>query len=70
MPQKAIKGQVVTDFLVDHPVSKTSKLYDDIPDEIAEVNLINVFSNEQMWQLFFNGASRTNPEGNLIAGVG
>jgi len=23
-----------------------------------------------MWQLFFDGASRTNPKGNTIAGVG
>jgi len=23
-----------------------------------------------VWQLFFDGASRTNPEGNIIAGVG
>ena len=37
LPQKAIKGQAVADFLADHPVSQTSKLYEDLPDEIAEV---------------------------------
>jgi len=25
---------------------------------------------EQVWQLFFDGASRTGPQGNIIAGVG
>ena len=69
MPQKAFKGQVVADFLTDHLVSRNSKLYDDLPDEIAEVNIINTSSEEQVWQLFFDGASRTNPEGNIITGV-
>ena len=69
MPQKAIKGQAIADFLADHPVPGTSKLYDDLSDEIAEVNLISASSEEQVWQLFFNGASRTSPEGNIIAGV-
>jgi len=70
MPQKTIKGQAVTDFLADHPVSGTSKLYNDLPDEIAEVNLINVSSEEQVWQLLFDGASRTSLEENIIDGVG
>jgi len=70
MPQKAIKGQAVVDFLIDHPVPETSKLYDDLSDEIAKVNLINTSSEEQVWQLFFDGASRTSPEGNIITGVG
>jgi len=64
-----IKNQAVADFLANHPVSGTSKLYDDLPDEIAEVNLINVSSKEQVWQLYFDGALRTNPKGNIIAGV-
>jgi len=63
-----VKG--VADFLTDHPVSGTSKFYDDLPDEIAEVNSINASSEEQVWQLFFDRASRTNPEGNIIAGMG
>ena len=69
MPQKAIKGQAVADFLADHPVLGTSKLYDDLPDEIAEVNLINISSKEQVWQLFFDRASKTSLEGNIIASV-
>ena len=35
MPQKAVKRQAVTDFLADYPVLENSKLYDDLPDEIA-----------------------------------
>ena len=46
MPQKAIKGQAVTDFLANHPISGNSKLYDDLPDEIAEVDVINVSLEE------------------------
>jgi len=70
IPQKAIKGQTVADFLADHSVPGTLKLYNDHPDEITEVNLINVFSEEQVCQLFFDGASRTNSERNIIAGEG
>jgi len=47
MPQKAIKGQAVVDLMVDHLVLGTSKLYDDLPDEIAEVNLINTSSKNK-----------------------
>jgi len=47
MPQNAMKCQAAADFLVDHPGPGTSKLYDDLPDEIAEVNLINASSEEQ-----------------------
>ena len=60
----------MVDFLADHPAAGTSKLYDGLSDEIAEVNLINTSSEEQVWQLFFDGTSRTNPKGNIIAGMG
>jgi len=46
MPQRAIKGQAGADFLAEHPVPETSKLYDDLSIEIVEVNLINAFSEE------------------------
>jgi len=42
-PQKAIKHQVVADFLTD---SGSSKLYDDLSDKIAEINLIHISSEE------------------------
>jgi len=37
MPQKAVTSQVVADFLADYPVSESTKLYDNLPDEIVEV---------------------------------
>ena len=44
--QKAIKGQALADFLAAHPVSESSKLHEDIPDEIFESNMI---SEDEMW---------------------
>ena len=70
MPQKTIKGQAVADFLADHPVSESTKLYDDLPDEIAEVRITQTSFEEQVWKLFFDGISRTGPRENIIAGVG
>jgi len=37
--QKAIKDQALTDFLAAHSVSETSKLHEDIPDEVIEANM-------------------------------
>jgi len=48
MPQKVTKEQAMVDFLADHPVPRTSKLYDDLSDKIAEVNLINASPEEQV----------------------
>ena len=49
VPQKAIKGQALADFLASHPVSETSKLHEDILDEVIEANIT---SNDDVWQLF------------------
>ena len=65
--QKAIKGQALADFLAAHPVLKSSKLHEDIPDEIFESNMI---STDKVWQMFFDGALRTSPKGKIIAGIG
>ena len=67
MPQKAVKGQALADFLAAHPIPKMSKLHEDIPDEVAESNATE---EGEIWQMFFDGASRTDPEGKIIAGVG
>ena len=37
LPQKAVKGQSVEDFLAEHPDPRATKLYEDLPDEVAEV---------------------------------
>ena len=50
-----------------HPVLKHSKLHEDIPDEAFESN---VTSEDEVWQMFFDGASRIGPRGRIIAGVG
>ena len=39
--QKAVKGQAPADFLAAHPISESSKLHEDIPDEIFESNMIS-----------------------------
>jgi len=64
VPQKAIKGQTLSDFLAAHPILETSKLYEDIPDEVIEANIT---SRDDVWQMFFNGASRTGPKGRTAA---
>jgi len=43
--QKAIKGQVLTNFLAAHPVPKTSKLYEDIPDKVIKANMTPSMAN-------------------------
>ena len=65
--QKAIKEQALTDFLAAHPVLKMSKLHKDIPDEVIEANMT---SEDDVWQMFLNGASRTGLTCKIIAGVG
>ena len=67
IPQKAVKGQALADFLAAYPVSISSKLHEDISDEIFESNMT---SEDEVWQIFFDGASRTGPKGKTIAGVG
>jgi len=66
-PQKAVKGQALAEFLAAHPVPEQSKLHEDIPDEVFESNAT---SEEEVWQMFFDGASRMGPKGKIIAGVG
>jgi len=36
LPQKATKEQAVADFWDEHPDQRATKLYEDLPDEIAE----------------------------------
>ena len=64
-----VERQAVADFLTDHLVPGDSKLFYDLLEEIAEIDVINTSSDEQVWQLFFDEASRTNPKGNIIVGV-
>ncbi|XP_062094067.1 uncharacterized protein LOC133800111 [Humulus lupulus] len=57
VPQKAIEGQALADFLAAHPISDNMELREDLPDE--EVFTIETSS----WQLFFDGAARNSGAG-------
>ena len=62
MSKTAVKDQVVADFLADHPVPGSFKLYGDLSDKIAEVCMAQASLEEQVWQLIFDGALRTVQE--------
>src|SRR4051812_7454016 len=66
--QKAIKGQVIADFLAENPGSDMTKLYEDLPEETAKVHSVHALL--QMWELNFNGAFRTSLQVIPVAGVG
>ena len=70
LPQKAVKGQAVADFLAEHPDPRAAKLYEDLPDEVAEAYQTQTSFERQVWRLFFDGASRTSPKEHIVAGVG
>lgn len=59
--------QKVANFLVDHPAPKLSKLYEGILDETLKAN---VTSNDYVWQVFFDGASRIGPEEKVVVIAG
>ncbi|KAH6763350.1 hypothetical protein C2S52_020783 [Perilla frutescens var. hirtella] len=58
VPQKAVKGQVLADFLVDHPIPVEWELDDDLPDE--DVLAIEVLPP---WKMYFDGASHREGAG-------
>ena len=60
----------MADFLAEHPDPRAAKLYGDLPDEVAEACQTQTSFEGQVWQLFFDGASRTSPKGHIVAGVG
>ncbi|XP_062099924.1 uncharacterized protein LOC133805785 [Humulus lupulus] len=57
VPQKAIKGQALADFLAAHPIPDNMELHEDLPDK--EVFIIETSS----WQLYFDGAAKKCGEG-------
>ena len=70
VPQNATKGQVVANFLAEHPDPRATRFYEDFPNDIDEVYIIQTSFEEQVWQLLFDDASRKGPIGNIVAGVG
>ena len=57
VPQKAIKGQALTDFLAENPIPDDMELREGLPDE--EVFTVDTSS----WQLYFDGATRNSGAG-------
>jgi ribonuclease HI len=56
VPQKAVKGQALADFLAAHPVPDDSPLITDLPDE-------EVFTvSSKAWEMHFDGAARTEKD--------
>ncbi|XP_070028752.1 uncharacterized protein [Nicotiana sylvestris] len=58
IPQKAVKGQALADFLADHPILDDWKLTDELPDEDAMV--IEV---KPPWKMYFDGAAHCEGAG-------
>ncbi|KAG9444317.1 hypothetical protein H6P81_015657 [Aristolochia fimbriata] len=58
VPQRAIKGQALANFLADHPVSAQWGLTEEFPDE--EIFLVEVLPP---WEIYFDGAARRNGAG-------
>lgn len=51
MPQEAMKGQTLADFLADHPASSNWKLSEELPDE--EVFIVEITEH---YTIYFDGA--------------
>ncbi|XP_051132475.1 uncharacterized protein LOC127252363 [Andrographis paniculata] len=58
VPQKAVKGQILADFLADHPIPAEWELSDDFPDEDALFLEIT-----PPWKMYFDGSSHKNGAG-------
>ncbi|XP_060190497.1 uncharacterized protein LOC132619680 [Lycium barbarum] len=58
IPQKAVKGQALADFLADHPIPDDWELTDELPDEDAMVVEI-----QSPWKLYFDGAAQRDGAG-------
>ncbi|KAL0387479.1 UNVERIFIED_CONTAM: hypothetical protein Sradi_2629700 [Sesamum radiatum] len=62
--QKAVKGQVLEDFLADHPLPAEWELTNDLPDE--DVLVIEV---TPPWKMYFDGASHKKGAGTGVVFV-
>ncbi|KAG9450328.1 hypothetical protein H6P81_010293 [Aristolochia fimbriata] len=58
VPQRAIKGQALANFLANHPVPAERELTEDFPNE--EIFLVKVLPP---WEKYFDGATRRNGAG-------
>jgi len=60
----------MADFLAEHLDPIAIRLYEDLLDEDSEVYITQTSLEEQVWQLFFDSASKIGPTRNIVAGVG
>ncbi|XP_070054485.1 uncharacterized protein [Nicotiana tomentosiformis] len=58
IPQKAIKGQALADFLADHPIPDDLETTDELPDEDAMVIKV-----ELPWKMYIDGAAHRGGAG-------
>jgi len=58
MPQRAVKGQALVDFLADRPILDDWELNDDLPGE--DVFFIDILPP---WKMHFDGAARRDGAG-------
>ena len=63
VPQKAIKDQALADLLVAHLILETSKLHEDILDDVIEANIT---LDDDVWLLFFDDASKPDQRTRLL----
>ncbi|GAA0183586.1 hypothetical protein LIER_30969 [Lithospermum erythrorhizon] len=61
VPQKAIKGQILADFLAEHPLPAEWELSDDLPDE--DVMKIEI---RPPWTMYFDGAAHQESVGTRV----
>jgi hypothetical protein len=54
IPQKALKGQALANFLAAHPIPYDFPIDDDLPDE----EIFATITGNSSWQMYFDGACR------------
>nr|XP_016435310.1 PREDICTED: uncharacterized protein LOC107761586 [Nicotiana tabacum] len=64
IPQKAVKGQALADFLADHPIPDDWKLTDELLDE--DTMVIEV---QPPWKMYFDGATHREGAGGGVVFV-
>ena len=58
----------MANFLAEHPLPKDSPLRDDLPDE--PVCSVETSPPNASWNMYFDGATKTNEKGKPISGIG
>ena len=59
VPQKAMKGQALANFLAAHPIPDDFPIDDDLPDEDVFATTVT----KSTWEMYFDGACRRSGAG-------